>query len=56
MRSAAFDWRPLNFQAEPFNFPLPLRSLLEGCTEMNSRYADKSLSLWRFRDIEQLIG
>ena len=47
------DWRPLNFLAEPFNFPAPLHRLIEGCTEMNAIYTDKSLSLWRLEDIPQ---
>ena len=51
---ATGDWRPLNFQAEPFNFPPPLRRLVEGCAEMNSAYADKSLSLWRLQGHSRL--
>lgn len=40
-------WRPLNLQAEPMCFPLPLLLLNEGCTQHSGRYADKSLGLWR---------
>lgn len=44
-------WRTLNLQAEPFNFPEPLRLINEKCTEGNSAYTDKSLALWRLSDI-----
>ncbi|RZQ66059.1 class I SAM-dependent methyltransferase [Amycolatopsis suaedae] len=40
------DWRPLNLCREPFGFPEPLAVLVEGCTEENGAYADKSLGLW----------
>ena len=53
---ATGDWRPLNFETQPFGFPPPLRRLVEGCTEMGSIYADKSLSLWRFADLARHIG
>jgi glycosyltransferase involved in cell wall biosynthesis len=45
------DWRPLNFEAPPFDFPAPIRRLIEDCTEMGGIYADKSLSLWRLGDL-----
>jgi glycosyltransferase involved in cell wall biosynthesis len=45
------DWRPLNLQLKPFNFPMPLRMMVEGCTEAGGRYADKSLALWRLSDV-----
>ncbi len=45
------DWRPLNLQRPPFNFPPPLRLLNEGCTEGGGRFADKSLGLWRCADL-----
>jgi len=41
------EWRPLNLQLPPFNFPPPLRTILEKCRENGGRYADKSLGLWR---------
>lgn len=40
------DWRPLNFQLEPFNFPVPLVLINEKCTEAGGIYSDKSLGLW----------
>ena len=39
-------WRPLNLQKEPFNFPEPIDVILEGCTEDEGRFKDKSLLLW----------
>ena len=44
-------WRPLNFEKEPFNFPQPLYLLNENCTEMDGKFADKSLGLWKVEDI-----
>jgi hypothetical protein len=45
-------WRALNLERPPFDFPAPLRLLNEGCTENRGAFADKSLGLWRLRDIE----
>ncbi len=44
-------WRPLNLELPPFNFPPPIELINEGCTEEAGEYADKSLGLWRLRDI-----
>jgi hypothetical protein len=45
------DWRPINLQRPPFNLPMPLRVLNEGCTELDGQFADKSLGLWRLSDL-----
>jgi hypothetical protein len=45
------DWRPLNLQAAPFNLPTPVELINEGCTEGDGAFADKSLGLWRIRDL-----
>ena len=45
------DWRPLNLELPPFGFPSPLTLLVEGCTEQNGAFADKSLGLWRVADL-----
>jgi hypothetical protein len=45
------DWRPLNLQRPPFGFPEPLELLVEGCTEQQGLFADKSLGLWRVADL-----
>lgn len=39
-------WRPLNLEVHPFYFPPPETVIVEGCTEHNGTYADKSLGLW----------
>lgn len=48
-------WRPVNLEAEPFNFPPPLDVIVEGNTQHNLRrkisYDDKSLALWRLADL-----
>lgn len=41
------DWRPLNLEIAPFNWPRPQYVLNEECTEANGLFADKSLGLWR---------
>ncbi|WP_409492101.1 class I SAM-dependent methyltransferase [Amycolatopsis sp. cmx-11-12] len=48
---ATGDWRPLNLCREPFGFPEPLAVVVEGCTEENGAYADKSLGLWEIASI-----
>ncbi len=45
------DWRPLNFQCAPFNFPAPARTLVENCIEAGGAYRDKSLCLWPIADL-----
>lgn len=44
-------WRPLNLQKPPFNFTKPLQLLNEKCTEQKGKYKDKSLGLWKIKDI-----
>ncbi len=48
------NWRPLNLQLPPFNFPQPIQLINEGCTEKNKNgtYEDKCLGLWRLADLE----
>jgi hypothetical protein len=50
------DWRTLNFQLPPFNFPPPRQLINERCTEANGKFTDKSLGLWSFSDISAFIG
>jgi hypothetical protein len=47
----AGQWRPLNLQIAPFNFPRPLRLIDEQNTWKANRYPGKSLGLWRVQDI-----
>jgi hypothetical protein len=44
-------WRPLNKQISPFNFPAPLRTINERCTEGGGSFGDKSLGLWALKDL-----
>lgn len=44
------DWRPINLQAPPFNFPEPLELYNEQSNE-DVRYRDKSLAIWRVADL-----
>ena len=41
------DWRTLNLQISPFNFPTPIKIITEGCMQNNGLYKDKSLALWK---------
>lgn len=45
------DWRPLNFERAPLNWPAPMDVTNERCTEAGGAYADKSLALWRLSDL-----
>ena len=45
------DWRIINLQINPFNFPEPLEIINEDCTEGDGSYADKSLVLWKVSDL-----
>jgi len=40
-----------NLRQPPFDFPAPLQTMLEGCTEAAGKYQDKSLGLWRLSNI-----
>ena len=45
------DWRIINLEKAPFNFPQPIKLINEKCTEGNGTYADKSLDLWKISDL-----
>lgn len=45
------DWRLLNLERAPFNFPAPIAVLNEGCTEADNGYLDKSLGVWLIADL-----
>lgn len=45
------DWRPINLERAPFDWPTPVELLNERCTEGGGQFADKSLGLWRVSDI-----
>jgi len=45
------DWRILNLEKVPFNFPKPLFLLNENCTEGEGTYKDKSIGLWEVSEL-----
>jgi hypothetical protein len=45
------DWRPLNLERAPFDFPAPAAVLVEGCEEEGGAYADKALAAWRASEL-----
>ncbi|MEO8474622.1 MAG: hypothetical protein ABI477_20640 [Chryseolinea sp.] len=50
------DWRPLNLQAAPFNFPTPSFIENEDCMEDDSgKYQDKSLAVWKISDLPYFL-
>jgi hypothetical protein len=48
---ATGDWRPLNLQKAPWNFPEPITIIDEQCTLYRGKYGDKALGLWRLSDL-----
>ena len=49
------QWRPLNFELPPFNFPPPLELVNERCSEANGAYVDKCLGLWEISVISSIL-
>lgn len=49
--SGNYSWRPLNLSLPPFQFPQPIATINEKCTENNDIYRDKCLGLWVFEDL-----
>ena len=45
------DWRALNLELAPFNWGRPADLLVEGCTEGDGGWADKSLAAWRIANL-----
>jgi hypothetical protein len=48
-------WRTLNLEVPPFDFPHPESVIVEGCTECDGAYTDKSLGLWRLKHLPNLV-
>ena len=48
------DFRPLNLQRPPFNFPKPIEVIEENCTEGEGAHADKSMGIWLVADLPML--
>ncbi|MGY3035161.1 hypothetical protein ACVIIV_004331 [Bradyrhizobium sp. USDA 4354] len=45
------DWRALNMEKAPFNWPPPRELINERCEEGGGGWRDKSLGLWRLEDV-----
>lgn len=45
------DWRPINLQLPPFDFPAPLQTIDERSTGLGGTQRDKRLGIWRLSDI-----
>lgn len=52
---ATGQWRTLNLEVSPFQFPPPLKTINEECHEGDGAFSDKSLGLWRIADIEECL-
>jgi hypothetical protein len=50
------NWRPLNLERAPFEFPRPVAVLVEDCEEEGGAYADKALGAWLVSDLPDLHG
>jgi SAM-dependent methyltransferase len=48
---ACGDWRTLNLERPPFDFPPPLHEIDEQCLHTGGIYRDKRLALWRMDQI-----
>ncbi len=49
------QWRVLNLQIAPFNFPDPIKIIHEECTENNGIYKDKAMGLWKISEIKESL-
>jgi len=47
------EWRPINLQTAPFNFPEPLRLIDEKCMHSAGVFADKCLGFWALKDLSR---
>jgi hypothetical protein len=47
------DWRALNLQRPPLDWPAPLELINERCDEGDGGWRDKSLGLWRIADLPE---
>ena len=46
------EWRTINLERQPFDFPSPITLLDEECPHENDAYRDKMLGLWRLSDLQ----
>ena len=50
------DWRPINLEKEPFNFPKPIITINEECDEMDGIYSDKCICLWEIEELSDYFN
>ena len=50
------NWRTLNLMLPPFCFPAPLGVVNEKCAEGGGAFRDKSIGVWRLRDLPTVLG
>ena len=46
------DWRTINLERPPFNFPKPMKLINEECTLDGGMHTDKCLGLWKLDSID----
>lgn len=51
---ATGEWRPINLELPPYNFPPSLQILNENCTQDDGAYPDKSLLLWEIKELSTI--
>ena len=52
---ATGEWRPINLERKPYNFPTPLLSIIENSTEDDGENPDKSLLLWEIKEVAKSV-
>lgn len=52
---ATGEWRPINLAKAPFNFPPPLELINEECTENEGVFSDKSMGLWKIKELQPCL-
>ena len=50
------NWRPINLEKKPFNFPEPIIAINEECEEMDGIYSDKCICLWEIDKLPDLFN
>ncbi len=51
---ASGEWRPINLEKQPYDFPPPIHVINENCTQDEGAYRDKSLLLWEIKDLSAI--
>lgn len=51
---ASGEWRPINLERPPYDFPPPIHVIIENCTQDEGAYPDKSLLLWEMNNLSTI--